>query len=118
MSAKKIEEQTCCAPCCCSSISFSCWTILASSSRASASGKPTSKADVVTTHTIFPTTFEARLTKEAVFKTRVEMLCRVVGGTMSLRAVMRSKRDSSTDASESREDREAELDVRDDEGDE
>jgi hypothetical protein len=75
-------------------------------------------ADVVTTQTTFPTTFEARLTKEAVLKTRVEMLWRVVGGTMSLRAVMRSKRDSSTDASESREEREAELDVRDDEGDE
>lgn len=37
---------------------------------------------------------------------------------MSLRAVMRSKRDSSTDASESREEKEQELDVRDDEGDE
>src|SRR5260221_193953 len=97
---------------------FSCWTRLASSSRVSASGKPTRNGDVVTTHTTFPTTFEARLRNEAVFKTRVEILWRVVGGTMSLRAVMRSKRDSSTDASESREEKEQELDVRDDEGDE
>ncbi len=49
---------------------------------------------------------------------RVEMLCRVVGGTMSLRAEMRSKNDSSADTSESTEDRETELDVRDEEGDE
>lgn len=50
--------------------------------------------------------------------TRVEMLCRVVGGIISFSAAMRSKRDSSIDASESREEREEELDVRDEEGDE
>jgi len=35
-----------------------------------------------------------------------------------LRAAMRSRRDSSTDGSESMEERESELDVRDEEGDE
>ena len=91
---------------------------MASSSRANASGRPTSNAEVVTTHTTFPTTFDARLKKEAVSTTRVEMLCRVVGGIISFSAAMRSKRDSSIDASESREEREEELDVRDEEGDE
>ena len=91
---------------------------MASSSRANASGRPTSNAEVVTTHTTFPITLEVRLKKEAVSTTRVKMLCRVVGGIMSLSAAMRSKTDSSIDASVSRDEREEELDVRDEEGDE
>lgn len=45
---------------------------------------------MVTIHTMFPTTFELDLRKLAVFEKRDEILCRVVGGTMSTRAVRRS----------------------------
>jgi len=60
---------------------------------------------------------EPRLRKDAVFETFVEMVCLVVGGTMSLSAARRSMKDSSTDASDSIEDKDAELDVRDEEVD-
>jgi len=66
----------------------------------------------VTTQTIFPTSFPPRLKIEAVFDTREAMEWRVVGGTMSTRAATRSKKDSSTDISDSTDDMDAEDDVR------
>lgn len=82
--------RTCCAPCCCASISFSCATIFASSSSDSASGRPTSKALVVTIHTRFPTNLPPAATKDVVAETREAMAWRVVGGTMSTSAARRS----------------------------
>lgn len=73
------------------------------------------RAEVVTTHMAFPANFVVRLRNEAVFETFERREWRVVGGTMSLRAAMRSRRDSSTGEFESTEEREREEDVRDDE---
>ena len=67
---------------------------------------------MVTTQMTFPAILVVRLKKEAVFETFEAMECRVVGGTMSLSAEIRSRRDSSTGESESTEEREMEEEVR------
>lgn len=64
---------------------------------------------------MLPTTFEVFLTKDAVFETRETMEWRVVGGTMSTRAAMRSNSVSSAESSEDTEDSDSLEDVRDDE---
>jgi len=63
------------------------------------------------TQTTFPKSFPPDLTTEAVFDTREEIACLVVGGTMSTRAAIRSKNDSSAEISDETEEREAEEDV-------
>jgi len=88
---------------------------LFSSSRIRLSGKATSRAEVVTTQTMFPIILEPRLTYEAVCANEVAMLCLVVGGTISLRATTRSKNDSSTDGSESSDESDSELECLEDE---
>ncbi len=70
---------------------------------------------MVTIQTMLPTTFEVFLTKDAVFETRETMEWRVVGGTMSTRAAMRSNSVSSAESSEDTEDSDSLEDVRDDE---
>lgn len=57
---------------------------------------------------MFPTTFPVVLRKLPVEAMREVILCRVVGGTMSTRAAMRSKKVSSLDISESTEERDSE----------
>ena len=70
----EFSERTCWAPCCWASISFSCATIFASSSKLSARGSPTNNADVVTIQTMFPRIFPPFLKKEAVEETFDEMV--------------------------------------------
>lgn len=88
----------CCAPCCCAIISFSCATILLSSSTASANGRPTSSAEVVTTHTSLPASSEPVKAYDVVVLNVEAMLRRVEGGMMSRSAEMRSQMVSSWSA--------------------
>lgn len=69
----------------------------------------------MTTHTMFPKNFPLFLTKEAVFETREDMLWRAVGGTMSTRAAIRSKKVSSADNSEETEESDSVDELREDE---
>lgn len=55
---------------------------------------------MVIIQTMLPMTFPLVLTNDAAFKTLVEMLCLVVGGTMSTSALMRSYKFSSAESSE------------------
>lgn len=71
---------------------------------------------MVTIQTMFPATLPPFLKKEAVFETLEEMEWRVAGGTISTRAATRSKKDSSTEASEAIEERESVEFVREEEG--
>ena len=84
------KKNTCWAPCCWASISCSCCTIFASSSRERARGRPTRRAEVVTIQTTFPTTLPVFFMKVVVFEMDPAMDCLVVGGTMSTRAERRS----------------------------
>jgi hypothetical protein len=82
-----------------------------------ARGRPMRRADVVTTQMTFPANLLVRLTKEAVFETLETTEWRVVGGTMSLSAARRSRRDSSsTGVSDSTEEMEMEEEVREEAG--
>jgi hypothetical protein len=110
-----VQARTCCGPCWWASISFSCATIFASSSRLNASGKPTKSAEVVTTQTMFPTSTPPRLMTVAVLDNLEEMEWRVEGGMMSTSAARRSKTVSSADSSEEMEESDSADDVRDDE---
>lgn len=66
------------------------------------------------THAIFPRTFPLLKMKLVVCDTFDDMLCRVVGGMMSMRAARRSTKVSSVGISEETEERETEEDVLDD----
>ena len=108
------SRPTACAPCCCANISFSCCTILDSSSKTRTRGSPTSNADVAITHATLPAIFPPRSKNEVVRDTRDEILCRVVGGTISTSAARRSyKLSSAAGVSEEIDDRETDDDVRD-----
>lgn len=100
------RKYTCAAPASCSCVSFSCCSNLASSSKLKANGKATSRAEVVTIQTTFPTHFVPVFTAAAVFETLCENLCRVCGGTMSTSAAIRSNTVSSASNSEETDDSE------------
>lgn len=69
---------------------------------------------MATTHATLPNTRPVRKTNEVALETLVEMECRVVGGTMSTKAAIRSTRDSSAKSDET-EDIDNEDDVLDEE---
>lgn len=69
---------------------------------------------MATTHATFPSTRPVRNTNEVALETLVEMECRVVGGTMSTKATMRSTKDSSAKSDET-EDNDTDDDVLDEE---
>lgn len=58
---------------------------------------------MVTIQTMLPMTFPLILTNDAALENLVEMLCLVVGGTMSTNALMRSYKFSSAESSEETE---------------
>lgn len=65
---------------------------------------------------MFPANFPPLFTNDAAFEKRDDIVWRVEGGTMSTSAAMRSKIVSSCESSEDTDERDAEEDVREDEG--
>ena len=86
---------------CCIRISLSISCTCCSSLNASAHGTPRNSALVLTTHSVLPPKVNAFVAHEYPVDDTLEMLLRYVGGTMSLRAATRSKRDSSSASSSS-----------------
>lgn len=64
---------------------------------------------MVTIHTAFPANLDAFFTKLPAEEKPEEMLCRVLGGMMSTRAASLSAKVSSTERSDSTEERESVL---------
>lgn len=85
----------CWGPCPCDIISFSCATILDSSSTARAKGRPTKRADVVTTQPSLPSKRLPVKAYDVVVLKEDEMDRRVDGGMMSFSAAIRSQTVSS-----------------------